>query len=146
MNSLRTIARQHQCLDGQVTFWLTPYRTLQGNVVIEAFEKVIPRVEWTYTHNVFVLFGGSVVDAEFHWQETATAEERSLEIYWRSRTGRVAADWPLFLMLSADLLNVLWTAYEATRDKALVNPNGANAAVDEPTSADPEAQPATANM
>lgn len=137
MNNLKALAKPYVALNGQATLWYMPYQTLQGMIVFGAFEEIVPRTEWTGVHSVFLLFAANVVEIDFDYGEQATPPDQALQMYWQGRTGNVKEDWLLFLTLPPSMLSELQSGYDATRDKALVNPNG--------TSADPQLQSATDN-
>lgn len=137
MNNLKALAKPYVALNGQATLWYMPYQTLQAMIIFSAFEEMIPRTQWTGIHSVYLLFAANVVDIDFSYQVEATPQERALQVYWQGRTGNVKEDWLLFLTLPPQMLSELQNGYDATRDTALVSPNGA--------SADPQLESATDN-
>jgi len=110
---MHKFARAHAAFDGQVTFHMIPYRTVGVDVVISA---IAPAREVSDVQALFALCDTLTADIQFALRDDAPAALQAFEAYWRERPSDILARWELFTTLDADVVNVWWDAYTATRD------------------------------
>lgn len=117
------LARPFPAFDGQITFFLLPYKSLRYDLAYEAVEKFIPRDQWQKTEITFVTFEGYMVDIRFALKPDAPPELLGLQAYWQSRTGHMDHDWQLFTTLfNGPVYLAFWEAYTATHETHLNAP------------------------
>lgn len=148
--NLRDIANSAAVMDGQLTLWMMPYLTLRNDIVLTAFDRIIPRNErphpdgdgvlsdWSLVHNTFVICEGVLVDVEV--SSDASKEARAFAHYWQQRGDDLRANWDLFTALTGGrVFGALWEAYNATRDTSYDAADGLNANAEQVEALDPEA-------
>lgn len=129
--SLRDLAKQAVVMDGQLTIWMMPYLTLKNDIVQAAFEKVVPRDEWGYIHNTFLIVEGVMIDVEA--APNAGLEAQALAYYWRNRNGSIAANWDSFTQVAGGkAYGAIWDAWNATRDTTIEDPEANERRGDDP--------------
>ncbi len=107
------LTRTHTAFDGQVTFRMMSYRTLGVDIVIE---QLAHGADLSGVQASFALCDTLTTDVTFELAEDARVDLRAFEMYWRDRPTDALARWQSFVaLLSADVINEWWVAYEATR-------------------------------
>lgn len=121
-DQLKALAKPVSAFDGQVTFHMIPYRTVQLGIVLRdvAQHRGVDLASAEHMEGEDVLFAcvdSSTIGIDFALTDKSPAYLRGLEAYWQSRNGKVLENLDRFNMLLAPpVRDAWWQAYEDTRD------------------------------
>ena len=121
--SMKSAAVASQALQGQVTFFILPYRTMKTTQALREIARA-RNIDLSAAAGVmdddealFAVLDSSTVDVEFALADDAPAEWRAFAGYWQDRSPHLMERLDAYYMLAYAVRDAWLDAYEASQDR-----------------------------